>query len=111
MSPALLVGDQFFVDHLPHELAVGDLVMLPSPTQPEKKYIRRVSALPGQTVDSASVPEGSVFVRAEAPSRGNDSRQWGPIPIASIEGHVLSIMWSYSGDDGVRWSRIGTTVH
>jgi len=54
------------------------------------------------------VPPGSVFVMGDNRQNSSDSRAWGSVPIDHIIGRVIGIWWS-SGQDGVRWDRIGTS--
>ena len=54
MEDALLIGDYIFVNKLAYsyrEPATGDIIVFKYPLNPEKHYIKRVVALPGQTVE------------------------------------------------------------
>ena len=54
------------------------------------------------------VPPGTVFVMGDNRQNSSDSRVWGPVPLDHVIGRVIGIWWS-SGQDGVRWGRIGTS--
>jgi signal peptidase I len=54
------------------------------------------------------VPPGTVFVMGDNRQNSSDSRTWGPVPLDHVIGRVIGIWWS-SGNDGVRWGRIGTS--
>ena len=54
------------------------------------------------------VPPGTVFVMGDNRQNSSDSRAWGPVPLDHMIGRVIGIWWS-SGNDGVRWDRIGTS--
>jgi len=115
----------------------GDVVVFRFPEDPRRDFIKRVVALPGETVairdkrvfvdgaplsesyafhaDDATwpddpaipddhrlrdqlperrVPEGSYFVLGDNRDDSNDSRFWGPVPDALIEGRALFVYWS-----------------
>jgi signal peptidase I len=39
----------------------------------------------------------------------NDSRFWGPVPLALVKGRAMFIWWS-RGRDGIRWDRMFSRV-
>lgn len=43
--------------------------------------------------DCLTVPDGHVWVEADCPGLGLDSRQLGPIPLSSIRGRVVARLW------------------
>ena len=43
--------------------------------------------------DTIVVPDGHVWVEADCPGMGLDSRQLGPIPMSSIRGRVVGRLW------------------
>ena len=115
----------------------GDVVVFRFPEDPRRDFIKRVVALPGETVairdkrvfvdgeplsepyafhaDDATwpddpaiadvrrlrdqlpevrVPEGTYFVLGDNRDDSNDSRFWGPVSDALIEGRALFVYWS-----------------
>jgi signal peptidase I len=53
MEPALLIGDHIFVDKLPFHRATvtrGEVILFPFPENPEQDFVKRVIALPGDTL-------------------------------------------------------------
>lgn len=98
----------------------GDIIVFHSPGQPDKDYIKRVIALPGETVrirdgsifvngteldepylkyhakydqDSKSVPNDSFFVLGDNRPNSSDSHVFGPISAESIIGKSWLSYW------------------
>jgi len=102
MKPTLQKGDRILVNKLAyrHRLpAVGDIVVLRSPTVPGRTLVRQVAALPGETVadpagdgdaqaEPLTVPAGHLYMLCENPKDPNDSRRFGPIPAGLLIGRV-----------------------
>ena len=82
MSPALQPGDRLLVlspPRLPHAwVRPGAVVAVPDPRLPGRTLIKRVS-----TVDRRG---GTVEVLGDAREASTDSREFGPVPRASIRG-------------------------
>jgi len=115
----------------------GDVVVFRFPQDPTRDFIKRVVALPGETVEirdkrvivdgrlldepyafyaddrvwpddagvppdhrrrdqlaSRTVPAASYFVMGDNRDDSNDSRFWGAVPAANVEGRALFVYWS-----------------
>jgi signal peptidase I len=117
MEPAVLEGDRILTDKTAFSRQaprVGDVVMFINPDDRSKIFVRKIAALPGQSLPDApaggeTVPHGSVYVQGERAGVGIDSATFGFVPLRDLVGKARQIYWS-SGPDGVRWKRIGMTI-
>ncbi|MCZ6600256.1 MAG: signal peptidase I, partial [Acidobacteria bacterium] len=105
----------------------GDVVVFKFPRQVEIDYIKRVIGLPGDVVEvrgqmvlvngeplsesytvfksgmpghygPVRVPSGSYFMMGDNRYRSSDSRVWGFVPEANLQGRAIIIWWSYEED-------------
>ncbi len=119
MKPTLINGDRVLVQRrrfspsaLPRR---GAVVMFRDPRDPESRLIKRVIGLPNEVVTIAwgqvyingkpltepylhqatdgywhgIIPDDSVFVMGDNRFASDDSRNFGPVPLESIEGEVV----------------------
>jgi signal peptidase I len=122
MQPNLYRGDRVIAEkvsyrfHLPHR---GDVVIADRPGN-EVSLIKRVVALPGETVEVRGghtfingeqieepwvthfggpnypptvVPPDHVFILGDNRGSSRDSRAIGPVPMDTIKGHVWLVYW------------------
>ena len=132
MQPALRPGDVVWVDRSAPE--AGDVVAW----RPSKGdlHLARVVAGPGAEVEIAAgrvwvdgvatgpptdpraapvaptrVGAGEVFLLGDDPVVASDSRQWGPVERARVEGVARRILWSAAPHDGAPdWERVGERI-
>ncbi|ELR17101.1 signal peptidase I, putative [Acanthamoeba castellanii str. Neff] len=104
------------------DLRVGDIVHARTPTYcrlegKQPGVLKRIKGLPGDTIKvtfyspskvgrteaeeeadevTIKVPAGHVWVEGDNPGQSTDSRMWGPLPLALIEGKVVSRLNPFS---------------
>ena len=125
MAPTLEDHDRLFVNKLQYRFASpqrGDIVMLYYPVDPDKMFVKRVIAQPGDTLRIVDgrvfvngavmrdefvaaeyrshddfgpevVPAGYYYVMGDHRNNSSDSRQWGPVPKKYIVGKIQARWW------------------
>ena len=125
MQPGLRDQDRLFIDKFFfrfEKISRGDVIVFHYPRDPEKSYIKRVIALPGDSIfidhgrvwvngepldepyvprrylDTRSMPEilipsGDYFVMGAHRSISSDSRDFGPVDRDLIYGKATFIYW------------------
>jgi signal peptidase I len=125
MLPRLEDRDRLFINKFVYHISSverGDVVVFHYPRDPEKSYIKRVIALPGDRLridhgvvllngrrmletyvpeeyrDTRSmaemvVPEGAYFMMGDHRSISSDSREFGPVERSLIYGKAVFIYW------------------
>jgi len=125
MLPRLEDRDRLFINKFVYRISSmerGDVVVFRYPRDPEKSYIKRVIALPGDRIridrgtvvlngsplredyvplkyrDSKSmvelvVPEDSYFMMGDHRSISSDSREFGPVTRDLIYGKAVFVYW------------------
>lgn len=58
-----------------------------------------------QDLSEVEVPQGQLFLLGDSRSQGNDSRQWGFVPVASVLGKAWFV-WMSLREGHFQWSRI-----
>lgn len=116
MEPTLLSGDRILINQLTTRFwapSRGDIVVFFYPLDPRRTFIKRIVALPGETVElhdnqvfingvvlsepylkagnyppfaAETVPPGRVFVLGDNRQESSDSREWGLLPMDHIQG-------------------------
>ncbi len=140
MEPSVRQGDCVLVDKTAYSRMApkkGDIIIFVNPDDRSKRFIKRIEALPGETIAAADgtreevphgyvealpgetiaaadgaqkeVPHGYVYVLGDNRAKSYDSRQFGFIPIRDIVGKVRQVYFS-SGINGILWERIGVTI-
>jgi len=125
MLPRLEDHDRLFINKFVYHFAAiarGDVVVFHYPRDPDKSYIKRVIAVPGDRLridhgvvwingkrqvesyvpeefqDTRSfaevvIPEGSYFMMGDHRSISSDSREFGPVERSLIYGKAVFVYW------------------
>ena len=107
----------------------GDVIVFRYPENPDVDYVKRVVALPGETIEMVdgevrvgrtpmaepyveprnvdaidfgplTVPDDHYFCMGDNRDNSRDSRVWGPVPRSLIRGKAFLIWFSYEEDRG-----------
>ena len=125
MLPRLEDRDRLFINKFVYHISAierGDVVVFHYPHDPEKSYIKRVIALPGdrlridhgvvllngrrqienyvpeeyrdtRSIAEIVVPEGTYYMMGDHRSISSDSREFGPVERSLIYGKAVFIYW------------------
>jgi signal peptidase I len=125
MVPTLEIGDRLFVNKFIYRFTDperADVIVFKSIEGGEEDLIKRVVAVPGDTVEvrdgtlyvngqpqpdaqvnrefpdrsyygPKTVPEGRVFAMGDNRANSRDSRFFGPVPYENIEGEAFLLFW------------------
>jgi signal peptidase I len=122
MEPTLHDGELVVVNRLAYrwsEPVRGDIVVFRFPLEPDRRFIKRIIGLPGETVvirdgqvtvdgvtllepyiaaaprysGSWQVQPGQVFVLGDNRNNSSDSQTWGPVPVTQLIGKAFLVYW------------------
>ncbi|KAF2771922.1 LexA/Signal peptidase [Teratosphaeria nubilosa] len=104
--------------NLRNNLQRGDVVRFYSPYHPDKEAVKRIIALPGDTVildrkrRPCRVPEGHVWIEGDNWRATRDSNTYGPISMSLVNGKAVQIVWPLKDFGSRPWEgfRVGTKV-
>ncbi|NOX35534.1 MAG: signal peptidase I [Deltaproteobacteria bacterium] len=116
MEPAVMRGDMILVDKTLYRKfppQAGDIAVFVFPDDRSKMFIKRIAGLPGDIINikgrQEPVPHGYVYVLGDNARHSKDSREFGFVPLRDVIGKAQVVYYS-SGNDGIRWNRIGLTL-
>lgn len=93
--------------HVRSPIAVGDVVVAHHPSRPGT-VCKRVTGLPGDQVllsgggKMITVPDGHVWLEGDNPGNSSDSRLYGALPLALLQGRVVARLWPLRGQAWLR---------
>lgn len=101
-------NDWVFAEALPgvaDRVRVGDVVIAARPIKVDDRVIKRVAAAAGDTVSvyrpgqvaptQVVVPPGHVWLQGDNLILSRDSREYGPVPLALVQGRVVAQLLPY----------------
>ena len=105
MAPALNDGDLIIIDRNPPKFERGDIVIFLYPDDPVKSYLKRIVALPNETID---IREGKVFINGHPllepyidPELDQSQRSLPPVTLAADSYFVMGDNRDNSSDSRI----------
>ncbi|KAI0033760.1 peptidase S24/S26A/S26B/S26C [Vararia minispora EC-137] len=106
----VVLFDRFSITTLRHYRR-GDIVMVRSPYDPKRIYVKRLIALPGDVVETlapypqkkVTVPEGHCWIEGDRSMDSEDSNTLGPLPLALIEARLVTVIMPFTR--ALEWAR------
>ncbi|XP_058099651.1 uncharacterized protein LOC131244003 [Magnolia sinica] len=95
-------GDLVLVDKFcltKYKFTHGDVVVFRSPKNHKETLVKRLIAIPGdwiripESYEILKIPEGHCWVEGDNSAFSMDSRSFGPIPLALVQGRVTHVIW------------------
>ena len=96
MAPALLPGERLLIDRLAYvrnPLSAGDVVWVAHPLQPELRMVKRLAAVPGDTLGGRTLGPGEYWVLGDNTEESTDSRVFGPVRRRDLLGRAWVRYW------------------
>ncbi|KAJ8616953.1 hypothetical protein MRB53_013139 [Persea americana] len=100
--PRSLSGDLVLVEKFclaKYKFSHGDVIVFRSPSNHKETLVKRLIALPGEWIrvpesrEILKIPQGHCWVEGDNSTHSLDSRSFGPIPLALIQGRVSHVIW------------------
>jgi nickel-type superoxide dismutase maturation protease len=92
MAPTLLPGDWALVV-TPRSFRADDVVVVEHPGRPGYEMVKRLTAVPGDTVEFRTLGADEWWVEGDYPQASTDSRQFGPVTREELRARVVLVYW------------------
>ena len=92
MVPTLMPGDQALAVSNRHP-SKGDLMVVEHPGRPGYEMVKRLIALPGETVEERTLGEDEYWVEGDRADASSDSRHFGPVRRDHLKARVVLVYW------------------
>ena len=100
MAPTLIPGERLLFYRLAYvrrRPRTGEIVLVAHPLRPRLRMVKRVTAVPGQTVGGLMHPrvlaKGEYWVEGDNSDASTDSREFGPVSRREILGRAWVRYW------------------
>jgi signal peptidase I len=92
MQPTLEPGDWALAVVKP--IRAGDVVVVEHPHRTGFELVKRVTAVPGDTVSNGRVlGDDEYWIEGDAGARSSDSRAFGPVRRTHVKGTIVFVWW------------------
>jgi nickel-type superoxide dismutase maturation protease len=92
MVPTLLPGD-WALAVSGRRIRKGDVVVVEHPGRPGYEMVKRLTALPGESVEDRTLGGDEYWVEGDREDASSDSRHFGPIRQGHLKARVLLVYW------------------
>jgi nickel-type superoxide dismutase maturation protease len=92
MAPTLLPGDWVLVV-TPRSYRRGDVVVVEHPGRPGYEMVKRLTALPGDTVGDRILGDDEHWVEGDFAQASTDSRTFGPVTRDELRARAVLVYW------------------
>ncbi len=92
MAPTLLPDDWTLVV-TPRTWSRGDVVVVEHPGRPGYEMVKRLTAVPGDTVGGRVLGHDEWWVEGDHATSSTDSRHFGPVSAEELKAKVALIYW------------------
>jgi type IV secretory pathway protease TraF len=92
MAPALLPEDWALVV-TPGAYHRGDVVVVEHPGRPGYEMVKRLTAIPGDTVEGRTLGGDEYWIEGDFAQASTDSRSFGPVTRDELRARVVLVYW------------------
>lgn len=92
MVPTLLPGD-WALAVTGRRARTGDVMVVEHPGRPGYEMVKRVIAMPGESVGERALDDGEYWIEGDREDASTDSRHFGPVRREHLKARVVLIYW------------------